>query len=42
MTLDQYVNLNKIKKIDILKINVQGYEINVLKGAKKSLKKGMI
>jgi hypothetical protein len=42
MTLDRYVNLNKIKKIDILKIDVQGYEINVLKGGKKSLKKDMI
>jgi len=38
-TLDGYVNLHKIKKIDILKIDTQGYELNILKGAKKSLKK---
>jgi len=37
-TLDGYVNSHKIKKIDILKIDTQGYELNVLKGAKKSLK----
>jgi FkbM family methyltransferase len=37
-TLDGYVNLHKIKKIDILKIDTQGYELNVLKGGKKSLK----
>lgn len=36
-TLDKYVQLNKIDKIDILKIDTQGYELNVLKGAKKSL-----
>ena len=37
-TLDGYVNLHKIKKIDILKIDTQGYELNILKGGKKSLK----
>jgi len=37
-TLDEYVNLYKIKKIDILKIDTQGYELNILKGAKKTLK----
>jgi len=36
-TLDKYVKLNKIDKIDILKIDTQGYELNILKGAKKSL-----
>jgi FkbM family methyltransferase len=39
ITLDTYINLNKIKKIDILKIDTQGFELNILKGAKKSLKK---
>ncbi len=29
MTLDTYINLNKIKKIDILKIDTQGYELSV-------------
>jgi len=41
-TLDAYINFNKIKKIDILKIDTQGHELNVLRGAKKSLKKNMI
>jgi FkbM family methyltransferase len=36
-TIDGYVALNKIRKIDILKIDTQGYELNILKGAKKSL-----
>jgi FkbM family methyltransferase len=42
ITLDAYINFNKIKKIDILKIDTQGHELSVLKGAKKSLKKNMI
>jgi FkbM family methyltransferase len=42
LTLDAYINFNKIKKIDILKIDTQGHELNVLKGSKKSLKKNMI
>ena len=38
MKLDTYIYLNKIKKIDILKIDTQGHELDVLKGAKNSLK----
>ena len=39
-SLDNYIKENKIESIDILKIDVQGYELNVLKGAISSL--GMI
>ena len=42
MTLDNYCIVNKINKIDILKIDTQGYESKVLDGAKQSLKKNMI
>jgi len=42
MTLDTYINLNRIKKIDILKIDTQGHELHVLKGAKNVLKKSII
>jgi FkbM family methyltransferase len=41
ITLDKYINLNKIKKIDILKIDTQGHELSVLKGGKSSLKKNI-
>ena len=33
ITLDQYVNSSRIKKIDLLKIDVEGHELNGLKGA---------
>jgi len=42
ITLDAYINLNKITKIDILKIDTQGHELHVLKGAKKALKNSII
>jgi FkbM family methyltransferase len=41
-TLDKYVKSKKIKSIDYLKIDVQGWESEVLKGAYDSLKKGII
>ena len=42
ITLDSYVKKNKIKKIDILKIDVQGFEDKVLNGSKNLLKKNLI
>ncbi len=35
MTLDDYCEKNHVEKIDILKIDTQGYESEVLQGAKK-------
>ena len=42
ITLDRFVKKNKIKKIDILKIDVDGSEEEVFKGMKKILKKNII
>ena len=42
ITLDKYCEENNIKKIDILKIDVQGYEDKVLEGAENMLKKKKI
>jgi len=39
ISLDKLIKSLKIKKIDVIKIDVEGYELNVLKGAKKLLKK---
>ena len=41
-TIDSYCQKQNIKSIDILKIDVQGNEINVLKGAKQMLKEKRI
>ncbi len=37
ITLDQYIVDNQIKHIDLMKIDVEGWELNVLKGATKLL-----
>ena len=38
MTLDTFIEKKKIKKIDVIKIDVDGSEMDVLEGLKKSLK----
>jgi FkbM family methyltransferase len=42
MTLDNFVYKNKIKRIDYLKIDTQGSEVNILRGARGCLKKKII
>ena len=42
ITLDSFVKKNKVKKIDILKIDVDGSEEEVFKGMKNILKKNII
>ena len=42
ITLDKFVDRNKIKKIDILKGDIDGSEHEFLKGAKQTLKKKKI
>jgi FkbM family methyltransferase len=39
ITIDDYVKKNKIKTIDLMKIDTQGFEKNVLEGSRNSLKK---
>jgi FkbM family methyltransferase len=36
-TLDNYIKTNNIKKIDLIKLDVEGWELNVLKGATELL-----
>lgn len=42
LTLDHYCQEGNINKIDILKLDVQGFELSVLQGAEKLLQEGMI
>jgi FkbM family methyltransferase len=41
-TVDGYCSKHNIPKIDLLKIDTEGFEINVLKGAEKMLRNGHI
>ncbi|SEV92697.1 methyltransferase, FkbM family [Chitinophaga sp. YR573] len=42
VSLDQFVTENKIDKIALLKIDTEGHELNVLKGAKDTIKRGLV
>lgn len=39
MTLDDFTELNSIEKIDFIKVDIEGFEMNFLKGALQTLKK---
>lgn len=41
-TLDDQLNMRGIKKVDFIKLDVQGYELEVLKGATNSLSKAEV
>jgi FkbM family methyltransferase len=41
-TLDRYAELNNIERIDLLKIDVEGHELDVLNGAKNMFEKKLI
>ena len=38
LTIDKFIKQKKIKKIDLLKIDTEGHELEVLKGALKTIK----
>ncbi len=42
VTLDSFCKLNNINRINFLKIDVEGFELNVLRGSKDMLNKGAI
>jgi len=39
MTLDQFIETNSIQKIDLIKLDVDGFELKVLRGGQKTLQK---
>lgn len=41
-TIDNFIKTNKIEKVNMMKIDVEGYELEVFEGAKNSLKENKI
>lgn len=41
-TVDYFIKINNIKKLHLLKVDVEGHEFKVLEGAKESISKGII
>lgn len=41
ITLDQFIEENRLSTIDLLKIDTEGYELNVLKGSVKAIRAGI-
>lgn len=39
ITLDSFVEKNKIPRVDFIKMDIEGYELRALKGAEKTIKK---
>ena len=42
ITIDNFLDQHKISKVDVLKLDVQGFEVEIFKGAKKSMTEGKI
>lgn len=42
VSLDDYLQINDIESVDFMKIDVEGYELNVFKGAENALREGKI
>ncbi len=42
VTLDDYIDQNQIQSVDYVKIDVEGHELAVIKGAERSIQKGII
>lgn len=38
LTLDEFVRINSINKIDFIKVDIEGFEMNFLKGAEKTIR----
>lgn len=41
-TIDAFLNENKVLRIDVLKIDVEGFELEVIRGARQALKDGKV
>lgn len=42
ITLDEFIDEQQLTRIDLLKIDTEGYELNVLKGGSKAIRSGIL